>query len=78
MTPHDPRLYPGRARVCVDAVGERGETVQVNITKGPGRLPGAFLLPVMPGYHRQAAKPTQRKYARLGMTWAGVLLLVKR
>ena len=46
--------------------------------KSPGRLPGAFLLPEMLGYHRQAAKPAQRKYARLGMTWAGFILLVER
>ena len=35
-------------------------------TKGPGRLPGAFLLPAMLGCYRQAVEASQRKYARLG------------
>ena len=49
----------------------------MNTTTALGTCLGPFLLPAMLGYYRQAVEAVQRKYARLAMTWAGVLLLIE-
>ena len=75
MNPHDPCIHPGRARVRADAADQRGKAVQVNTTTALGACLGPFPLPATLGYYRQAVEAVQRKYARLGMTWAGTVYL---